>query len=116
MRLPTDAERRYLTPLHSLAHELWQCHFSAITCKSSGYVKIILRRSFGAGSLIAKRRGRAQPISIRTDLQDGQLSAGLTERLWGIDRGALRTCRERHKALERFIREHDAVLAGTNIK
>ena len=58
----------------------------------------------------------AAPVAIRPDLTDGQLSAGLTERLWGEDRGALRTCRDRHLALARFIRERDAALAGKTIE
>ena len=58
----------------------------------------------------------AQPVAIRPDMQDGQLSAGLTERLWGHDRGALRTCRGRHLALARFITDRDAALAGQSIK
>ena len=58
----------------------------------------------------------AQPVAIQPDMQGGQLSAGLTERLWGDDRGALRTCRGRHLALAQFIRERDAALAGKNVK
>lgn len=54
----------------------------------------------------------AAPVVIQPDMKDGQLSAGLTERLWGNDRSALRTCRERHLALARFIADRDAALAG----
>ena len=59
------------------------------------------------------RQACAQPVAIRPDIQDGQLSAGLTERLWGDDRGALKTCHDRHLLLVRFIAERDAALAGT---
>jgi len=47
-------------------------------------------------------------------MKDGQLSAGLTERLWGDDRSALETCRRRHAALVQFIRERDAALSGVS--
>ncbi len=58
----------------------------------------------------------AQPVVIQSDMTNGQLSAGLTERLWGDDRGALKACRERHLALARFIAERDAALAGKPIE
>ena len=58
----------------------------------------------------------ADPVAIRPDMAEGHLSAGLTERLWSTDRGALRTCRERHLALTRFIAERDAALAGQGNK
>ena len=54
----------------------------------------------------------ALPVALQPDLKDGELSAGLIERLWGVDRSALKTCRERHLALVRFIAERDASLAG----
>lgn len=57
----------------------------------------------------------AMPVAIRPDMKGGQLSTGLTERLWSDDRGAVKTC-ERHLALARFIAECDAALAGTNIR
>lgn len=58
----------------------------------------------------------ADPVAIRPDRKGGQLSVGLTERLWGDDRGALKACRERHLALARFIAERDAALAGKPIE
>jgi len=54
----------------------------------------------------------ALPVAIRADMKNDQLSAGLTERLWGDDRSALKTCRERHLALVRFVAERDAALAS----
>lgn len=58
----------------------------------------------------------ADPVAIRPDMKGGQLSAGLTERLWGDDRSALKTCRERHLVLARFIAERDAALSGANLE